>query len=336
MTVENERVPEAVEKKEVDLEDLLPDKKKDTEKKKGRMAKYGGLIALSLIVVVFVLLALANINLGQWFADVALGYYNSFGEMGIYLGIFILTLVGNATVIFPVPYTVVIIVISAVLSPVAPWYFPLVVGLYAGAGASVGETSAWFVGRGAREWAKFKESEKVARMKRWVDKGLAPLMIFIFAVTPLADDPFLMVLGFIGYALWRAIMWCFLGKWLMCFIVSGLTMWASTMAWGKWLIKLFGIDIDALRVSIETGHPVVPAGTETLVTSTIVWILTFAVVISLIYVDWDKVFAKLKSWNTKKKPELYPPATPNPEVTVQNEKATEVKSTKDGNGNLPI
>ncbi len=315
MSGENTHMPDAIEKKEIDLEDLQQDK----EKQKGRLAKYSGIIALAVIILVFVILAVSGISIGQWFADLAMGYYNSLGEWGIYLGIFVLCLIGNATVIFPVPYTVVIIVLSAIVGPFQPWYFPLVIGIFAGAGASVGETTAWFVGRGAREWARFKESEKVARMKRWVDKGLAPLMIFIFSATPLADDPFLMVLGFVGYALPRALMWCFLGKWTMCFVVSGLTIWAADTSWGRWLINLFGIDI----VSARTGQ--VPENTNP-VTETIVWSLTIGLIIALIYVDWDKVIAKIG----KKKPTFYPPPeTSTTEVTVQKNVATESQVPKD-------
>ncbi len=298
MSEETAHKADAVEKKEIDLEDLQNEK----EKEKSKLAKYSGLIALLLIIVVFIVFASSGINIGQWFADTMISMS---GGLGIYLAIFLLCLIGNATVIFPVPYTVVIIIISAIVGSSEPWYFPLVIGIFAGAGSSVGETTAWFVGRGAREWARFKDSEKVKKMKRWVDKGLAPIMIFLFAATPLADDPFLMVLGFMGYALWRAIMWCFLGKWLMCFIVSGLTIWAAETDWGRSLIKLFGIDI----VSARTGT--VPTDTD-LVSSTIVWIVTFGVIIALVYVDWDKVVAKL----SKKKVTFYPPVEPQPEVTV--------------------
>ncbi len=318
--------PDAVEKKAIDLDDLNKSKKQDKGKKQGRLAKFGGLFALVIIIIIFVLLAMANINIGQWFADVTIWYYDTAGEWGIYFAVFLLTLIGNATVIFPVPFTVVIIVISAILGPSQPWYFPFVIGVFAGTGATFGETSAWLVGRGAREWARFKESEKVNRMKRWVEKGFAPLMIFIFAATPLADDPFLMVLGFMGYALWRALMWCFVGKWLMCFIVSGLTIWAADTTWGQDLIKLFGIDIQAARLRQ------VPAESN-LVTSTITWIITFSIVIALIYVDWDKVGARFNAWNTKRTgpTTFYPPAIPDPEVTVRNDGATEIKPTKDAN-----
>ncbi len=316
-----------MEKKEIDLEDL----DKGKEKQKGRLAKYSGVIALVFIIVFFIILALSGINIGSGFAKLAWDYYATFGEWGIYLGVFVLCLIGNATVIFPVPYTVVIIIISAVLGIHQPWYFPLVIGLFAGAGASVGETTAWFVGRGAREWARFKESEKVKRMKKWVDNGRAPLMIFIFALTPLADDPFLMVLGFVGYALWRAILWCVIGKWAMCFIISGLSIWASGTSWGLALIKLFGIDLEAFQATyVEGTVPELPPPTnEEVISSTIVWILTFVVVIGLIYVDWGKLGEKLSSWGKKRKGAFYPPVTPDPDVTVQKDAATESQVPKD-------
>ncbi len=262
----------------------------DAPKKKSFLRKYGVLIFIGVIVALFVFLAVSGINFGQWLANTAMDYYRNFGYGGIYIGVFVISIFGNFTVIFPVPYTIALIVISVIV----PNVNPLMLGLVAGAGACIGETSAWLIGRGSKEL--LKDSENMNRMKAYVDKGWAPLLIFIFAATPLPDDAFLIVLGIAQYSIWKTLIWCFLGKFVLCFISSAVPLWLAGTPIGDFFLSLYGIDLTAAQTGI-----IPPSTPMDMIKSSIIWIVTIVAVFLLVYVDWGKIFGKTKEVEEKVK-----------------------------------
>jgi membrane protein YqaA with SNARE-associated domain len=206
------------------------------ENTKSFLAKWGGLIFIVLVVAVFIILAVSGINFGQWLANLAYEFYEKFGDVGIYIGVFLISIFGNFTVIFPVPYVIALIVLSAII----PGVSPVLMGLSGGLGAGLGEVSAWLIGRGSQEMIGDK-SEKMQRMKGLVDRGWAPFLIFLFAATPLPDDAFLVVLGYASYSIVKTLIWCFLGKFVLCFLCSALPIWLAGTPVGDLLFGLFGI-----------------------------------------------------------------------------------------------
>lgn len=251
--------------------------------------KYGGIIFICGILFLFILLAVLNINFGQWLANTVYWFYEEFGDFGIYLGVFLISIFGNFTIIFPVPYTIALIVISAVI----PGVNPILLGIVGGLGASIGEVSAWLIGRGSKEI--IGDSESIKRMKGYVEKGWAPLLIFIFAATPLPDDAFLIVLGIAQYSIIKALIYCFIGKFVLCFLCSALPIWLADTALGQFLFNLFGIDLDAATKGI------IPESTPLeILLSSLVWAASIIFLFLLVYIDWSKVIKKLKQ---RKKPE---------------------------------
>ncbi|MHA1727827.1 MAG: YqaA family protein [Promethearchaeota archaeon] len=267
--------------------------KRETKKtdKKSFLIKYGGLLFIIAIIAVFILLAVSGINFGQWLANLEMSFFDDYGFAGIYWGIFIISIFGNFTVIFPVPYAVAIIVISTVI----PGVNPFLLGLVAGLGASIGEISAYLIGRGSKEF--LKESESMIRMKKYVDRGWAPLLIIIFAATPLPDDAFLIVLGFVSYNIALTLIFCFIGKFILCFLLSAAPTWlfAFNPDLGNTIMGLFGIDIAEAQSGV-----IQPSTPEELIISTITWILTIAVLFALLYIDWEKLINRFKKKNIKK------------------------------------
>ena len=245
--------------------------------------KYGGIIFIFGILILFILLALLNINFGQWLANTVYWFYEEFGDFGIYLGVFLISIFGNFTIIFPVPYTIALIVISAVI----PGVNPILLGIVGGLGASIGEITAWLIGRGSKNL--LKDSESVERMKRYVEKGWAPILIFIFAATPLPDDAFLIVLGIAQYSIFKTLIYCFIGKFFLCFLCSALPIWLADTAFGEFLFNLFGIDL----VAAQTGT--VPASTPLdILTSSLVWATVIILMFLLVYVDWGKILKRIR------------------------------------------
>lgn len=257
------------------------------EEQKTFLRRYGGLLFISVILSLFIILAVANINFGQWLADTIIWFYDKYGDVGIYIGVFLISIFGNFTVIFPVPYVIALIVVSAV-TPVNP----ILLGLIGGLGASIGETTAWLIGRGSQEM--IGDSESIERMKGYVEKGWAPLLIFIFAATPLPDDAFLIVLGIAGYSIVKTLIYTFIGKFVLCYLCSALPIWYADTTLGNFLFNLFGIDLEAAK----TGN-IPPSTPIDILTSSLVWATVIIIMFLLVYVDWGKILKRIRKKNIR-------------------------------------
>lgn len=253
------------------------------EEREAFFRKYGGLLFIILILSSFIILAVANINFGQWLADTIIWFYDKYGDVGIYLGVFVISIFGNFTVIFPVPYVIALIVISAVI----PGVNPLVLGLIGGLGASIGEATAWLIGRGSQEM--IGDFESIERMKGYIEKGWAPLIIFIFAATPLPDDAFLIVLGIVEYSIVKTLIYTFIGKFVLCFLCSALPIWYADTPLGNLLFNLFGINLEAAKTGI-----IPPSTPLDILTSSLIWATTIILMFSLVYVDWGKILKGIR------------------------------------------
>ncbi len=275
------------------------------EKSKSFVQKYGGILFISAIIVLFLVLVLLNVNFGQWLANSIVWFYEQFGDIGIYMGVFLISIFGNFTIIFPVPYVIALIVISAVI----PGVNPLALGLAGGIGASIGEVSAWLIGRGSQKI--IENSESIERMKSYVEMGWAPVIIFIFAATPLPDDAFLIVLGLVQYSLVKTLIFTFIGKFVLCFLCSALPIWLADTVIGDLLFSLFGIDLEAARTGI-----IPPSTPFDLIQSSIIWTVTIIIMFLLVYVDWGKVLNKFRKKPNGKREDLSDPNKIKPKVEI--------------------
>lgn len=128
--------------------------------------------------------------------------FASLGEYG-YLGVFLIVLLGNATVIVPAPAFVTAFAAGRTLNP---W----LVGGISGVGAGIGETTGYLVGRAGRnvigEHPKFMRI--TAQVKRW-----GAWAVFGFAVIP---NPLMdvagMAAGVLRLPFWKYLLACSAGK----------------------------------------------------------------------------------------------------------------------------
>ena len=130
-----------------------------------------------------------------------------FGATYGYLGAFLISIIGNFTIIFPIPYSMAIFFLGA--SGVVN---PLVLGIVSGIGAQIGEVSAYVLGRGvSKVELEKKYGSRFKKINQMIEKhGL--WAIFIFAATPLPDDMVLVPAGIIGYDFKKTMIAGFLGK----------------------------------------------------------------------------------------------------------------------------
>ncbi|MBC7223024.1 MAG: VTT domain-containing protein [Anaerolineae bacterium] len=120
-----------------------------------------------------------------------------------YPGIFLISLLGSATVIVPAPSIAVVFAMGAVLNP-------FLMGPVAGLGEALGETTGYLAGATGR--AVIRDRPLYQRVVRWTRRyGLIP--IFVLSAVP---NPFFDIVGIAAGALqipfWRFLIVCFLGK----------------------------------------------------------------------------------------------------------------------------
>lgn len=120
-----------------------------------------------------------------------------------YLGVFVGSILSSLTLFLPVPSFLFIITAGALLNPLA-------VGIVAGAGSAIGEMIGYPIGRGIHygyRKSKKKPKRKKSRyekdmlriIREWFDKKRGPLLIFLFAISPLPDDFVVIFCGVIKY-----------------------------------------------------------------------------------------------------------------------------------------
>jgi membrane protein DedA with SNARE-associated domain len=128
-----------------------------------------------------------------------------------YLGAFLIMLLGNATVILPVPGLIFVFVMGGALNP-------LLLGLCAGPGAALGELTGYLVGFGGV--APVQDSAIYRRFDCWMDR-FGPLVIFVLAVIP---NPFFDMGGLLAGAsempIWQFLLAAWLGKTVQAVLIA--------------------------------------------------------------------------------------------------------------------
>lgn len=176
----------------------------------------------------------------QWMKDLAL-------FLG-YTGSFLVSLVGNATVLFPFPYIGLPFILGGIQStPGGPFVFdPWAIGIVSGVGASMGEMTGFLLGYAGGE---FIEEEKRSMFRNFAlcHPRLTPLVLWLLAATPIPDDVLVIPLGAAKYPWWKVAVPQIIGK----------SMFLTAIAWGgrlglSWIEELiFSDPLSLVSESIE-------------------------------------------------------------------------------------
>ncbi len=147
------------------------------------------------------------------FSQVLLDLASKYGLMGFFAA----SVIANATIFLPLPIELLVFAAAGL-----KLYNPLLLGLFAGAGAAVGELTGYFLGRaGNIALAKLdsKDSKKIFEFKKKVEeKGMA--IIFVFAAMPLAFDIAGIASGLIKFDFRKFFIALFCGKVLRYIVVA--------------------------------------------------------------------------------------------------------------------
>jgi len=150
-------------------------------------------------------------QLFEWLKSLALSYG--------YFGIFLMSLIGALSIIFPLPYTVIIFTLGGLKTGEAWVFEPVWMAVAAGIGSAIGEFSGYLLGFGGRRFIGEKYKKKMDFLMKVFDR-FGPIAIFVFALTPLPDDLLFIPLGVMRYSLVKAFVSALAGKFLMNLIVA--------------------------------------------------------------------------------------------------------------------
>ena len=135
-----------------------------------------------------------------------------------YLGAFLISLLGNATIVLPVPSPLILASLAAALYQDYGLIAIIGVGLAGGVGAAIGETTGYMVGYSGRGFAQ--KSRLYTRLVAWVGRWGAKA-IFIFSLVPFFPfDLAGVAAGMLRMPYWKFILVCWLGRSIMFFVVA--------------------------------------------------------------------------------------------------------------------
>jgi len=161
-----------------------------------------------LIIAIVIAISMAIFAFRDKFAELA--------AIG-YPGVFLVSLLGNATIVLPAPSLALVFAMGAAL------YWPLV-GLVAGAGEAIGELTGYLAGFGGS--AVIEDETAYGRLVIWMEHR-GGITIFILSVIP---NPFFdlagIAAGMLRYPVWRFLLFCWMGKTVKTLTVA----WAGSQA----------------------------------------------------------------------------------------------------------
>lgn len=114
---------------------------------------------------------------------------------------------------FPTPYTWVVCYSSLPFIR-GNIYIPFLVGLVASLGCLVGEMGGYLIGRSGAEIVSEEKINNLKPIQEYLinHPNLAPILIFLAALTPISDDLIVIPLGLIKYSPKKTLFFCWLGK----------------------------------------------------------------------------------------------------------------------------
>lgn len=130
-----------------------------------------------------------------------------------YVGMFLISLVGSATVIFPLPAAGFIFAGAAYLNP-------FILAIVTGIGAAMGEVIGYAVGWGGRKIGEKKLQKELERAENMFNKYGSFITLTVFAATPLPDDIVGIISGILNYDMKKFFVAVFIGKTLLHLVVS--------------------------------------------------------------------------------------------------------------------
>ena len=134
-------------------------------------------------------------------------YRDQLSQLGSYgyLGLFVVSAVGNATVLLPVPSLAATFMAGSLFNP-------LLAGVVSGAGMAVGEMSGYLAGYGGTAIIEKKDTKAYERLEGWMRRHGSVTIFVLSAIPNPVFDLAGIVAGMLRFPVWRFLVPCFLGK----------------------------------------------------------------------------------------------------------------------------
>jgi membrane protein DedA with SNARE-associated domain len=146
-----------------------------------------------------------------------------------YLGVFVISLILNATLVLPAGNILVMAVMATALPPVLGIPAPFMVGIIGGLAAAIGESTGYLAGFGGQA-ALEKKKNLYARMERWL-KRWGCWLIMLFSALPLVFDVVGLAAGALRFPYWKFLLASWAGRTMLYTLVS----WAVVLGWDNLL-----------------------------------------------------------------------------------------------------
>jgi len=194
-----------------------------------------------------------------------------------YAGAFLISFIGNATILIPFPYVGVAFILGGLRDEMALFFVfdPWMIGIIAGFGAMLGEMTGYIVGYVG---GKLIDENQTNSFKKFVDSHprATPFVIWFLAATPIPDDVLIVPLGTARYSWWKVALSQFIGK----------TMFLTVIAWSG-------------RIGLEFIGSILGSTNPMSIMSRVVEVVAVLLVVLAIYVlvrvDWNTLVNKSDS-----------------------------------------
>jgi len=172
-------------------------------------------------------------------------YWQELREIGHYgyLGAFVISVFGGATIIAPIPMTPVVFALGTVMKPeFAPYLGPVFVGAAAGLGEALGGLAIYMTGYGGGTALHKRRHGKIwavySRLMRWVERRGSLTLFVLSAILNPFFYPAALAAGALRFGVWRYFFVCWGGK-----TIKGITV-AAAGYWGLGgILRMLGVPI---------------------------------------------------------------------------------------------
>lgn len=176
------------------------------EKRKQRLIQIGALVVAVGITIGVRLLPIDWQNL-DWDTIKPYGY----------VGLFVVTLISDATVLIPFPGLVVVFIAGGFLNPI-------LIGLTSGLGSALGEMTGYLAGYGGR--AVIENRAAYTKLEGWMKRNGTLTIFFLSAIPNPLFDMAGMMAGALRYPLWKFVLVCWAGKAIKFMLIAFAGTWS--------------------------------------------------------------------------------------------------------------
>jgi membrane protein YqaA with SNARE-associated domain len=159
--------------------------------------------------------------------------------------VFLVCFIGNILPL-PTPYLLIVWIVSTKFQD-GSLLIPIVCAIIASFGAMLGEFLSYWIGRGTTKFFNSQESAQIQFFQKILKNrpSWGPFLLYFFGATPLNDDLILIPLGMMKYSQSKTVLFCWLGKLTLMFILAFLpdifNVLDSNYSFISTMLPLFGV-----------------------------------------------------------------------------------------------